>query len=130
MPNVLLYTRPTIPEAMGATVLRSQYQVARRDHPAERFALPGMSRTFLLGRLLATPRALFECEAAGVSPMRYLIRHASQDWGTLSTDDKRANDRALQDGSRVLSAYILPGGTKIWIITRRKMMTASGSPRP
>lgn len=76
-----------------------------------------MSKTFLLGQLLATPGALQECEAAGVSPMRYFDRHAQQDWGDLSTDDKRANDRALTDGSRILSAYHLPSGTKIWIIT-------------
>lgn len=76
-----------------------------------------MSRTFFLGQLLATPGALLECEYAGVSPMRYFARHAQQDWGDLCTEDKRLNDRALTDGSRILSAYILPGGVKIWIIT-------------
>lgn len=30
---------------------------------------------------------------------------------------KRLNDEAMHDGSRILSAYILPTDVKIWIIT-------------
>ncbi len=41
----------------------------------------------------------------------------SKDWGELSDDDKRLNEDALHDGSRILSAYILPTEVKIWIIT-------------
>lgn len=45
-------------------------------------------------------------------------RHFCKDWGDLSDDDKRLNDEALHDGSRILSAYILPTTeTKIWIMT-------------
>ena len=45
-------------------------------------------------------------------------RHIGKDWGDLSDDDKRLNDEALHDGSRILSAYILPKtDAKIWIIT-------------
>ena len=45
-----------------------------------------------------------------------------KDWGDLSDEDKRLNDEALHDGSRILSAYILsayilPPEVKIWIIT-------------
>lgn len=47
----------------------------------------------------------------------YLNRHAAGDWGDLSNDDRRANAEALKDGSRLLSAYHLKDGTKIWIIT-------------
>ena len=35
----------------------------------------------------------------------------------LDADDARANDRALIDGERLLSAYTLVGGTKVWVIT-------------
>lgn len=76
-----------------------------------------MKKTFLLGQILATPGALAACEEAGVSPFTYLIRHMRQDWGDLSTSDQKLNDQALLDGSRILSAYILPGGAKLWIIT-------------
>ncbi len=45
-------------------------------------------------------------------------RHICKDWGDLSDEDKRLNDEALHDGSRILSAYILEKtGAKIWLIT-------------
>ncbi len=46
-----------------------------------------------------------------------LQRHASGDWGDLCAEDKQANERALSDGSRLLSAYETEGMPKIWIIT-------------
>jgi len=72
---------------------------------------------FDLGRTLATPGALAELEKAGVSPASLLSRHITGDWGCVSADDKRANDESLIDGSRILSAYILPTKVKVWIIT-------------
>jgi hypothetical protein len=47
----------------------------------------------------------------------YLNRHAVCDWGELNQDDRLANAQALKNGSRLLSAYHLKDGTKIWIIT-------------
>lgn len=70
---------------------------------------------FPLGQLLATPGAL---EAAGGEDLQsYLARHARGDWGDVGPGDARANDRALKDGTRLLSAYKLANGTRIWIIT-------------
>lgn len=46
-----------------------------------------------------------------------LRRHARSDWGDLDDEDRRANDRALQEGTRLLSAYHSTHGTKFWIIT-------------
>jgi len=46
-----------------------------------------------------------------------LVRHAIGDWGDLSAEDKAENDRSLQDGERLLSAYEYEGLPKIWIIT-------------
>lgn len=43
-------------------------------------------------------------------------RHAAGDWGDLCKEDKKANDEALTDGSRLFSAYAL-NSVKIWIIT-------------
>lgn len=59
-------------------------------------------------------------DAAGT--IKGLIRrHAAGDWGDLDADDKAANDAALLDGSRVLSAYALTLDNmkplKVWIIT-------------
>ncbi len=46
-----------------------------------------------------------------------LVRHATGDWGDLSAEDKAENDRSLQEGERLLSAYENEGLPKIWIIT-------------
>ena len=72
---------------------------------------------FDLGRTLATPGALAALEEARQLPAELILRHSRGDWGDLDDDDKRANDDALRNGSRILSAYILGTGTKIWIIT-------------
>ena len=34
-----------------------------------------------------------------------LFRHSNLDWGDVSEEDKKANDTALKDGSRVISFY-------------------------
>lgn len=70
-----------------------------------------------LGRVVATPGALAALTTAGVSPERYLFRHSCGDWGKVDAHDWAANDRALEEGTRVLSAYSLPGGGQLWVIT-------------
>ena len=71
---------------------------------------------FKLGQLLTTPGVIDA--AGGEDLMPYLSRHASGDWGTVNAADSRANDRALKEGTRLLSAYTLRDGTtRIWIIT-------------
>lgn len=70
-----------------------------------------------LGHVVATPGALETMAEAGASVQDLLTRHASGDWGRLDAEDKAANDRAVSEGTRVLSAYVLRGGSKIWIIT-------------
>ena len=72
-----------------------------------------------LGRLVATPgvMALLTDAAAQTALASCIDRHASGDWGNVCAEDAAANDRAVTQGARVLSAYTLPGDTKIWIIT-------------
>jgi len=72
---------------------------------------------FDLGQTVATPAALAALEEAQVSPGSLLSRHVTGDWGCVCADDKRADDLALRDGSRILSGYILATGIKIWVIT-------------
>jgi hypothetical protein len=75
-----------------------------------------MAEGFELGQLLATPGVLDV--AAGDDLMAFLRRHARGDWGVVDQSDWRANDRALKDGTRLFSAYVLrDGSTRIWIIT-------------
>ena len=73
--------------------------------------------SFSLGRIVATPGALAALEKVGKAPIDYLQRHARGDWGTVCDEDKEANAGALRTGARLLSAYLLPDETKIWIIT-------------
>ena len=72
---------------------------------------------FELGRVVATPASLRALEESGQTPQEFLHRHVHGDWGDLSDGDCEANEEALRDGSRILSAYITGDGTKIWIIT-------------
>lgn len=46
-----------------------------------------------------------------------LYRHALGDWGDMAQEDAAANDAALQNGDRLLSAYQFEDGFKVWIIT-------------
>ncbi len=72
---------------------------------------------FKLGQVVATPGALEALDKAGQQPWSLLAQHVRGQWGDLSDDDRRLNDEALKDGSRILSAYVLQPGVKVWIIT-------------
>ena len=78
-------------------------------------AKPVRKPRFQLGRLYITPAA------AGAVPhhdvLAALARHAVGDWGTVEGEDWQANERALQNGGRLLSAYVAGNGLKFWIIT-------------
>lgn len=71
-----------------------------------------------LGRIVATPGALTALSRAGQRAADFLVRHQRGDWGDVGRDDAAANDRAATAGDeRVLSAYRLRTGTRIWVIS-------------
>ncbi len=72
---------------------------------------------FPLGQLVATPGAIEAMEESGQTPDFFLDRHVQGDWGIVDEEDWQANDQALVDGSRILSAYRTLKGAKLWIIT-------------
>jgi hypothetical protein len=72
---------------------------------------------FSLGQTVATPGALELLEENGQTPSEFIAQHHSGQWGDLDEEDKRANDAALKDGSRIFSSYNLNDGQKIWVIT-------------
>jgi hypothetical protein len=75
---------------------------------------------FPLGRVVATPGALKQLEQHGIDALDLLARHVVGDWGEVCAEDAQANDTALMQGNRLLSAYALSSGevdTRIWIIT-------------
>ena len=73
-----------------------------------------MSARFPLGVVVATPGALDLLARWDLDDL--LRRHQRGDWGELDGHDRRANERALRDGARLLSSYPLGDG-KVWIIT-------------
>ncbi len=72
---------------------------------------------FPLGRIVATPGALSALQQAGQSPDEFLTKHACGEWGELSEDDRQENDYAVFRALRLLSAYRLRTGERLWIIT-------------
>jgi hypothetical protein len=72
---------------------------------------------FSLGQVVATPAALEALEQSGEPFQKFLTRHVVGDWGELDSEDVEANERALREDERLLSAYHTAKGEKLWIIT-------------
>lgn len=68
-----------------------------------------------LGQVVMTANAAQQLPPTEV--MQAIQRHAIGDWGDVDGEDRRANDRAIQDGDRLLSVYHTTSGIKFWIIT-------------
>ncbi|SMF97912.1 hypothetical protein SAMN02949497_4768 [Methylomagnum ishizawai] len=74
-----------------------------------------------LGQIVATQGVLATCSLDLM--LSSLARHVQGDWGDCS--DKAANERALKNGGRILSAYAIDpakpckgyGENCLWIIT-------------
>lgn len=77
-----------------------------------------MTAKFSLGDVVITPAAHALCESKDPLLVSVLLaRHRAGDWGNLCEEDKKVNDDAVVSGDRILSAYKIPGGEKVWIIT-------------
>lgn len=89
----------------------------RTNRPAP--ALMTVSKPlFSLGRVVvATAGAWAEGKRAKVDFWTYLFRHQAGDWGEVCAEDAKENDFSVKAGLRIVSAYTLPTGVKIWIIT-------------
>lgn len=72
---------------------------------------------FRLGFVVATPGAVAECNRAGINPALFVDRHVVGQWGEVDEEDWQANQWALENEARLLSAYRLPTGVRIWVIT-------------
>lgn len=64
--------------------------------------------------MVITPNALEKLNSDDI--LNALNRHVVGDWGELDEEDRLENDRSLENGYRLLSAY-RSGVTKFWIIT-------------
>jgi hypothetical protein len=72
---------------------------------------------FPLGKIVGTPAALAVLERNGKSPFEFLARHQAGDWGEVDEHDRAENETSLEQGFRLLSAYTLADGARIWVIT-------------
>ena len=79
--------------------------------------MPTIKARFELGLVVATPGALRALEAAASRASTYVTRHVSGDFGEVHGEDKEANEQAMMHGERILSAYTLSVGERLWIIT-------------
>jgi hypothetical protein len=70
---------------------------------------------FALGQTFITPGAEEALLIAGQTPIEFLRRHMSCDFGELSEEDKRQNRIALLTGDRVLSAYLTSKGQELYV---------------
>jgi len=75
---------------------------------------------FPLGNVVITTNALNTLTEANPEAsyemVKILGRHQYGDWGIVDNEDKRSNDDAVKNGSRILSAYEIEG-IKVWVIT-------------
>lgn len=68
-----------------------------------------------LGTIVATANAIRQVEQPDIHLA--LQRHQAGDWGLVGAEDWAANDRALIERTRLLSAYDSATGVRFWIIT-------------
>ena len=72
---------------------------------------------FAVGHVVATLGALEALQAAGETAFVLLHRHQVGDWGDVPPEDAQENELSVAEGFRILSAYTLTTGVKIWVLT-------------
>lgn len=70
---------------------------------------------FNVGRVDVTPGADDQVHEDDL--FDFFVRHTAGDWGEVDDEDRQANDEALVNGRRLLSAYTDRYGVRLWIIT-------------
>ena len=69
----------------------------------------------LLGRTFITRNAQSSLSAIDIHVA--LTRHSNGDWGIIDDEDRKANDRALENGDRLLSIFRSEAGNRFYVIT-------------
>lgn len=73
---------------------------------------------FRLGQIVATPGSLALLEQTRTDVIDLLMRHVKGDWGVVCNADARLNDQAVNERTRIISAYELGDRwDKLWIIS-------------
>jgi hypothetical protein len=83
-----------------------------------------MAALFTLGEIVIRPRAALLLQNLRINPASLFFRHVTGDWGDVSNDQRRANEEAVREGGRVLSAY-RQGNMRIYVITEADRSTTT-----
>ena len=78
---------------------------------------------FRLGHIVSTPNALSQLTQEDI--LTGIQRHQAGDWGDLDAEDKAANDQAITNRTRIMSAYHAANGTKFLIITEASRLATT-----
>ena len=92
--------------------------------PAGEFASKLYSLRFDGGHVIITPPAEKLMQRHGIDPHQLLERHCSGDWGDQSDEDTKAWDRALENGSSLMSVYKV-GDEEVWLMTDVERLTTT-----
>ena len=76
-----------------------------------------LNAKFPVGQVVTTQGALEALRQSEQSPLEFLQRHASGDWGEMDEGDRQENEYALHKPLRLFSAYHTNLGEKLWVIT-------------
>ncbi|MBV9455770.1 MAG: hypothetical protein JOZ19_16905 [Rubrobacter sp.] len=102
------------------TVINADVDPDRVSHnvhvPTREFASKLDSLRFDSGHLIITPLAEKLMHRHGIDPQHLLERHCSGDWGDQTEEDKKAWDKALENGLSLMSVYKV-GGEEVWLMT-------------
>jgi hypothetical protein len=98
-------------DAYPDTVLNGAYL------PAREFASRLYSLRFDGGHVIITQPSEKLMHRHGVDPHELLEKHCSGDWGDQSDEDKKAWDRALENGSSLMSVYRVGDEEEVWLMT-------------
>ncbi len=72
---------------------------------------------FDLGQLVAIPGAPAALEKSGQSPMDFLSRHVTGDWGDIPEEDRKENQFSFEKGFRLMGSYKTTAQDVVWVIT-------------
>jgi hypothetical protein len=76
-----------------------------------------LARLFPLGTVVIRPSAQAALAEAAQSAEALLERHVSGNWGQVRARDRLQNAAALRRGRLLLSAYVLPTGVRVLVVT-------------
>lgn len=79
---------------------------------------------FRLGRCVATQVAASYLSECSIKPESLISRHICGDWGDITEEDSQANEAAIKDGGRILSAYNICG-QMVWVYTNQSIRQTS-----